>query len=54
MENTETLKICLHCLMAIESHEGRQRVTKVELDDEDEVTCEWCDEVIEDCYYYEW
>ena len=46
MENNETLKVCEHCLMAIESHEGEQVTMKhyVNVDDEVASRCSWCHE----------
>ena len=40
----ETLWVCEHCLMAIESREGNQATLKhyVNEDDKVESTCEWC------------
>lgn len=46
------MKVCEHCLWAIESREGNQRSLKHWIDDEEEIVCEWCEEVIEnDCYF---
>ena len=41
--NEENLRVCEHCLMAIESREGNQ-VTLVHYIDEDdeESACDWC------------
>ena len=53
-----TLKVCDHCLMAIESREGHQpilNVIDVTLADEyemDELKCDWCGET-ELCTLYE-
>jgi hypothetical protein len=52
MGERKKLLICPHCLMAIESHEGRQTVMTVSIDDEDEVPCDWCHETIEDGYAF--
>lgn len=40
----ETLKVCEHCLMAIESREGNQPTLKIYVDENDKVesTCDWC------------
>lgn len=43
--------VCNHCLMAIESHEGRQWKKEIEYNDErisddDEIFCEWCEEFV--------
>ena len=42
----QNLRVCAHCLMAIESHEGQQ-VTKTIYPDEDdpiESKCDWCED----------
>ncbi len=42
----EKLHVCKKCLMAIESHEGKQRTLEIdvelELDDTENVVCDWC------------
>lgn len=41
------MRVCRRCLMAIESHEGYQMHKKIiveDPDDEQESTCEWCEE----------
>ena len=48
-ENTmedHNLRVCEHCLMGIECHEGKQAVMQiwVDEDDEKESKCEWCEE----------
>ena len=42
----ETMWVCEHCLMAIESHEGNQATMRhwVDEDDEQESYCDWCEE----------
>lgn len=42
----ETLWVCEHCLMAIESREGNQATLRhyVDEEDENESKCEWCGE----------
>ena len=42
----ETLWVCEHCLMAIESREGNLPTIKhyVDEEDENESKCEWCEE----------
>lgn len=42
----ENLKVCAHCLMAIESREGRQAtyLHYVDADDPEESKCDWCEE----------
>ena len=38
------LRVCSHCLMAIESREGNQVTRTIYLDDDDPAICEWCEE----------
>lgn len=40
------LTVCEHCLWAIESREGSQRVLRIWVDEEDPVEsrCDWCEE----------
>jgi len=40
------LRVCEHCLMGIESHEGPQytKAIYVDEDDPEESKCEWCEE----------
>lgn len=42
----ETMWVCEHCLMAIESREGNQAVLRhwVDEDDVEESKCDWCEE----------
>ncbi len=44
--NRDRLYVCRNCLMAIESHEGKQRVLEIDveldLDDSENVVCDWC------------
>ena len=42
----ENLRVCDHCLRAIESREGSQPVLEVYVDenDESESMCMWCEE----------
>lgn len=49
----ETMWVCEHCLMAIESREGNQAVLKhwVDEDDEEDSKCDWCEEVGFDTLY---
>ena len=43
--------VCLCCLKAIESREGRQPVREVYLYDEEEYqNCEWCGDLIDEGY----
>ena len=39
------LRVCEHCLMAIESREGRQITRKIYLDDDDLTPCDWCEDI---------
>lgn len=49
MENNETLKVCEHCLMAIESREGNQPTLKHYIDSDDtEAKCMWCEETADE------
>jgi len=39
----DNLKVCDHCLMAIESREGNQATVKHYIDSDDtETKCDWC------------
>ena len=42
----ETMWICDHCLMAIESREGNQATLRhwVDEDDDQESKCDWCEQ----------
>lgn len=42
----ENLWVCRSCLMAIESHEGKQATMThyVDEDDKEESKCEWCED----------
>ena len=53
MGNNETLKVCEHCLMAIESREGSQPTLKFYPDEEneEESKCMWCEETGFDVLY---
>lgn len=53
MENNETLKVCEHCLCAIESREGNQPTLKFYPDEEneEESKCMWCEETGFDVLY---
>ena len=44
MEDNKTLKVCEHCLWAIESREGNQPTLKHYVDENDKVEsmCDWC------------
>lgn len=51
-DDNHNLRVCGHCLAAINSHEGRQPFITIyaddfdveDLDGENGLTCEWCDE----------
>ena len=45
-EEVKPLRVCEHCLMAIESHEGTQATLRIYVDEEDEneSRCDWCEE----------
>ena len=53
--NTEIkpLRVCWHCLLAIESREGSQYSRAVRVDEEDpkDSFCEWCEEYGFDTLY---
>jgi hypothetical protein len=52
MENNETLKVCEHCLMAIESREGKLATLTHYIDcDDNESNCDWCGETEIDVLY---
>ena len=52
VDEENNLKVCAHCLAAIESREGKQ-VTRTHYIDEDdtEAKCEWCEETEIDILY---
>lgn len=46
------LRVCEHCLWAIESREGNQRSLLIHVDEEDdEGRCDWCGEIGFDVLY---
>ena len=48
----ETMWVCSHCLMAIESREGNQATLRHWVDeDDDESKCDWCNEIGFDTLY---
>ena len=57
MDTTEanTLKVCEHCLMAIESREGHQPILRIHdfsfADEDVEFKCDWCGETEIDKLY---
>lgn len=50
-----TLKVCHHCLMAIESREGHQPILRILdlsfVDEDAEFKCDWCGETEIDKLY---
>lgn len=45
----DNLKVCDHCLMAIESREGNQATIKHYIDSDDtETKCDWCGETADE------
>ena len=51
--DTDNMRVCEHCLMAIESREGSQATMKHGVDEEDELEskCDWCEETGFDVLY---
>lgn len=49
----ENLRVCEHCLAAIESHEGNQATLRHSVDEDDEYQskCGWCEESGFDALY---
>lgn len=48
------LKVCWHCLRAIESREGEQAtITHVVYPDDGELRCDWCKETAQDAGFDE-
>lgn len=47
------LRVCLHCLMGIESREGKQFTKEIWIDPDDSENsmCEWCEETGFDTLY---
>ena len=47
------LRVCLHCLMGIESREGKQFTKElwIDPDDSENSMCEWCEETGYDTLY---
>ena len=50
-EESANLRVCYHCLLGIESHEGRQFTRPIYLDDDEPARCEWCDDDVSDILY---
>ena len=45
----KTMRVCLHCLLAIESREGSQATQRIPIDPDDYVSkCEWCGETADE------
>lgn len=45
----ENMKVCNHCLLAIESREGAQAVKEILIDEGDtESRCDWCGQSADD------
>ena len=43
------MRVCLHCLLAIESREGSQATQRIPIDPDDyESKCEWCGETADE------
>lgn len=40
----DTLKVCDHCLCAIESREGNQVTRTIYADEDTDLKCDWCGE----------
>lgn len=47
----KNLWVCDRCLMAIESHEGKQATFTHYIDEDDEIPCDWCGETMFDTLY---
>lgn len=45
------LRVCAHCLAAIESREGPQLTRTIYLDEDDPTPCDWCEEALDDVLY---
>ncbi len=54
-ENTpaapQPLRVCYHCLLGIEAHEGKQITREIYLDEDDETPCDWCEDTENDVLY---
>lgn len=50
-EEEKPLRVCAHCLAAIESREGRQAVREIYIDEDEPQTCEWCESETDDILY---
>lgn len=49
----DNLKVCWHCLLGIESHEGKQFTKELWIDEDDmeNSKCDWCEETGFDTLY---
>ena len=47
-DDEKPLRVCPHCLQAIESREGKQITRMVYFDDDENPRCEWCEETADD------
>lgn len=47
------MRICEHCLMALQSRGEVEEYKTVYIDEEDGIICEWCEEEILDYVLYE-
>lgn len=47
-EPPRTLRVCLHCLQAIESREGRQVTREIYIDEDENPRCDWCEETADE------
>ena len=47
----ETMWVCEHCLMAIESREGNQVTRTIYADEDTDLKCDWCGETEIDKLY---
>ncbi len=49
VEVMDNLKVCWHCLLAIESREGTQATIPLNIDPEDpDIRCDWCKETADE------
>lgn len=54
MRERKKLTVCYHCLLGIESHEGKQKIKSIyvdDVDDENESFCDWCNDFGFDVLY---
>ena len=50
MKEENNLRVCYRCLMGIECHEGKQATIEIYVDDDQDITCEWCEERFDTLY----